>query len=58
MDYTLLHFGDIQMPWNESNRMDEPSKDAYLFVCYSSWEMSLYGGESERKLARLQKPRI
>ena len=29
-----------------------------LFVCYHAWEMSMYGDESERKLARLQKLRI
>jgi len=26
MGYTLLHLGEIQMPWNESNRMDERIK--------------------------------
>jgi len=29
-----------------------------LFVCYHSWEMSMYGSEPERKLARMQKLRI
>ena len=37
---------------------DELEMRTFLFVCYHSWEMSMYGGESERKLARLQKLRI
>jgi len=37
---------------------DELEMRTLLFVCYHSWEMSMYGGESERKLARLQKLRI
>ena len=37
---------------------DELEMRSYLFVCYHSWEMSMYGGQSERKLARLQKLRI
>ena len=37
---------------------DELEMRALLFVCYHSWETSMYGGESERKLTRLQKLRI
>jgi AcrR family transcriptional regulator len=37
---------------------DELEMRTLLFVCYHSWEMSMYRGESERKLARLQKLRI
>lgn len=37
---------------------DELEMRTFLFVCYNSWEMSMYGGVSERKLARLQKLRI
>lgn len=37
---------------------DELEMRTLLFVCYHSWEMSMYGNESERKLARLQKLRI
>ena len=37
---------------------DELEMRTHLFVCYHSWEMSMFGGQSERKLARLQKLRI
>ena len=37
---------------------DELEMRTLLFVCYHSWEMSMYRGESERKLTRLQKLRI
>jgi AcrR family transcriptional regulator len=37
---------------------DELEMRTLLFVCYHSWEMSMYGDEPERKLARLQKLRI
>jgi len=37
---------------------DELEMRTLLFVCYHSWEMSMYGSESEHKLARMQKLRI
>jgi len=37
---------------------DELEMRTRLFVCYHAWEMSMFGDESERKLARLQKLRI
>ena len=37
---------------------DELEMRARLFICYHAWEMSMFGDESERKLARLQKLRI
>ena len=37
---------------------DELEMRTLLFVCYHSWEMNMFEGESERKLARLQKLRI
>jgi AcrR family transcriptional regulator len=37
---------------------DELEMRTFLFVCYHSWEMSMYGGQSEPKLARLQKLRM
>jgi AcrR family transcriptional regulator len=39
-------------------KADELEMRTLLFVCYHSWEMIMYRGESERKLARLQKLRI
>ena len=37
---------------------DELEMRTRLFVCYHAWEMSMFGDESEQKLARLQKLRI
>ena len=37
---------------------DELEMRTRLYVCYHSWEAATFGGESERKLARLQKLRI
>ena len=36
---------------------DELEMRTFLFVCYNSWEMTMFGRVSERKLARLQKLR-
>ena len=37
---------------------DELEMRTRLYVCYHSWEAAMFGGESGRKLARLQKLRI
>ena len=37
---------------------DELEMRNLLVVCYHRWEMSMYGSESEHKLARMQKLRI
>lgn len=37
---------------------DELEMRTTLYICYHSWETTVLGGESERKLARLQKLRL
>ena len=37
---------------------DELEMRTALYICYHGWENTVYGGESERKLARLQKLRL